>query len=121
MFSFKHCFIPPNSAVCIAFLEKNKQNQIFSSLEPLFRLTPKDLNLPANPTDQNATSSSGKVNIFLSLIHSSSIFSYEKVRKIIVELQRLFAEMLLLNQQACSSIRLTESFGWQSNEVGVNF
>jgi len=32
-------------------------------------------------------------------------------------LQRLFAEMLLLNQQACSSIRLTDSFGWQSNEV----
>lgn len=32
-------------------------------------------------------------------------------------MQRLFAELLLLNQQACSSIRLTESFGWQSNEV----
>lgn len=25
--------------------------------------------------------------------------------------------MLLLNQEACSSIRLTDSFGWQSNEV----
>ncbi|CAF1176605.1 unnamed protein product [Rotaria sordida] len=70
--------------------------------EPLFRLTPKDLNLPANYNDQNSISSSG-----------SSL----KVRKIIVELQRLFAEMLLLNQQACSSIRLTDSFGWQSNEA----
>ncbi|CAF3335448.1 unnamed protein product [Rotaria sp. Silwood1] len=70
--------------------------------EPLFRLTPKDLNLPANYNDQSAISSSG-----------SSL----KVRKIIAELQRLFAEMLLLNQQACSSIRLTDSFGWQSNEA----
>ena len=25
--------------------------------------------------------------------------------------------MLLLNQQSCSSIRLTDSFGWQSNEA----
>ncbi|CAF0972981.1 unnamed protein product [Adineta steineri] len=70
--------------------------------EPLFRLTSKDLNLPANYSEQNL-SSPGANNL--------------KVRKIIVELQRLFAEMLLLNQQACSSIRLTDSFGWQSNEA----
>ena len=56
-----------------------------------------------------------------SFLYSNRIFSYDKVRKIIVELQRLFAEMLLLDQQSCSSIRLTDSFGWQSNEVGVNF
>jgi hypothetical protein len=61
-----------------------------------------------------------KSKYFLSL-HSSSTFSYDKVRKIIVELQRLFAEMLLLDQESCSSIRLTDSFGWQSNEVGVFF
>ncbi|UJR25754.1 hypothetical protein I4U23_007103 [Adineta vaga] len=70
--------------------------------EPLFRLTSKDLNLSANYDDQNSITTNGN-NL--------------KVRKIIVELQRLFAEMLLLNQQACSSIRLTDSFGWQSNEA----
>ncbi|CAF1340533.1 unnamed protein product [Rotaria magnacalcarata] len=71
--------------------------------EPLFHLTPKDLNLPANYNEQTSLSANG----------GSSL----KVRKIIVELQRLFAEMLLLNQQACSSIRLTDSFGWQSHEA----
>ena len=39
-------------------------------LEPLFRLTPTDLNLPANPTDQNAASCSGKVTISARLISS---------------------------------------------------
>ncbi|CAF1468966.1 unnamed protein product [Adineta ricciae] len=71
--------------------------------EPLFRLTPGDLNLPANYNDQNASTTNGNNN--------------PKIRKIIVELQRLFAEMLLLNQQSCSSIPLTNSFGWQSNEA----
>ena len=48
---------------------------------------------------------------------NTDFLPWQQVRKIIVELQRLFAEMLLLNQEACSSIRLTDSFGWQSNEV----
>lgn len=60
---------------------------------------------------------------YLSIIYpvANQSFLSKKVRKIIVELQRLFAEMLLLNQQACSSIRLTDSFGWQSNEVNLSF
>ncbi|UJR23171.1 hypothetical protein I4U23_026191 [Adineta vaga] len=70
--------------------------------EPLFSLSAKDLNLSSISTDSSQTPSSGTTL---------------KVRKIIVELQRLFAEMFLLNQQACSSIRLTDSFGWQSNET----
>ncbi|NWX84129.1 UBP40 hydrolase, partial [Nothoprocta pentlandii] len=39
-----------------------------------------------------------------------------KVRIIPLQLQRLFAQLLLLDQQAASTTDLTESFGWKSNE-----
>jgi ubiquitin carboxyl-terminal hydrolase 40 len=39
-----------------------------------------------------------------------------KVRVILIELQRLFAQMLLLDQDSCSTNRLTDSFGWSNNE-----
>ncbi|XP_061552768.1 ubiquitin carboxyl-terminal hydrolase 40 isoform X2 [Phycodurus eques] len=42
-----------------------------------------------------------------------------KVRVIPLELQRLFARLLLVNQQSASTAALTESFGWNSSE-GTN-
>ncbi|NXA96565.1 UBP40 hydrolase, partial [Melanocharis versteri] len=39
-----------------------------------------------------------------------------KVRIIPLQLQRLFAQLLLLDQQAASTADLTESFGWSSQE-----
>uniref|UniRef100_A0A8C8RPM6 Ubiquitin carboxyl-terminal hydrolase 40 n=1 Tax=Pelusios castaneus TaxID=367368 RepID=A0A8C8RPM6_9SAUR len=39
-----------------------------------------------------------------------------KVRLIPLQLQRLFAQLLLLDQQAASTTDLTDSFGWNSNE-----
>ncbi|XP_053327027.1 ubiquitin carboxyl-terminal hydrolase 40 [Spea bombifrons] len=39
-----------------------------------------------------------------------------KVRIIPLQLQRLFAQLLLLDQQAASTTELTSSFGWNSNE-----
>ncbi|NXO43191.1 UBP40 hydrolase, partial [Locustella ochotensis] len=39
-----------------------------------------------------------------------------KVRIIPLQLQRLFAQLLLLDQQAASTTDLTESFGWSSHE-----
>ncbi|CAF1680703.1 unnamed protein product, partial [Adineta ricciae] len=97
------CGLQNQGATC--YLNALIQTLLFTPefREPLFSLSAKDLNLPPYSTDSSQTSSIGTTL---------------KVRKIIVELQRLFAEMLLLNQQACSSIRLTDSFGWQSNEVG---
>ncbi|NXD12530.1 UBP40 hydrolase, partial [Nothocercus nigrocapillus] len=41
---------------------------------------------------------------------------HAKVRIIPLQLQRLFAQLLLLDQQAASTTDLTESFGWKSNE-----
>ncbi|XP_057715706.1 ubiquitin carboxyl-terminal hydrolase 40 isoform X2 [Corythoichthys intestinalis] len=42
-----------------------------------------------------------------------------KVRVIPLELQRLFARLLLVDQQSASTSELTDSFGWNSNE-GTN-
>ncbi|RNA39982.1 ubiquitin carboxyl-terminal hydrolase 40 [Brachionus plicatilis] len=39
-----------------------------------------------------------------------------KLRVIPVELQRLFSQLLFLDQEACSTSRLTDSFGWSNNE-----
>ena len=39
-----------------------------------------------------------------------------KARVILIELQRLFAQLMLLDQEACSTNRLTDSFGWSNNE-----
>ena len=39
-----------------------------------------------------------------------------KQRVILIELQRLFAQLMLLDQEACSTNRLTDSFGWSNNE-----
>lgn len=39
-----------------------------------------------------------------------------KQRVILIELQRLFSYLMLLDQDACSTSRLTESFGWSNNE-----
>lgn len=40
-----------------------------------------------------------------------------QVRIIPLQLQRLFAQLLLLDQEAASTTDLTDSFGWTSNEV----
>jgi ubiquitin carboxyl-terminal hydrolase 40 len=40
----------------------------------------------------------------------------KKLRVIPIELQRLFGELLHLDQNACSTNRLTDSFGWTNNE-----
>lgn len=40
-----------------------------------------------------------------------------QVRIIPLQLQRLFAQLLLLDQEAASTIDLTDSFGWTSDEV----
>lgn len=39
-----------------------------------------------------------------------------KVRVILIELQRLFGNLMLLDQDACSTNQLTDSFGWTNNE-----
>lgn len=39
-----------------------------------------------------------------------------KQRIILIELQRLFSQLLLLNQDACSTNKLTDSFGWTNSE-----
>lgn len=39
------------------------------------------------------------------------------MREIPVELQKLFARLLLLDQQSSEVNALTTSFGWKSNEV----
>ena len=39
-----------------------------------------------------------------------------KIRVILIELQRLFAQLLMLDQDSCSTNRLTDSFGWTNNE-----
>lgn len=39
-----------------------------------------------------------------------------KRRVILIELQRLFGELLFLDQNACSTQRLTDSFGWSNSE-----
>ena len=41
-----------------------------------------------------------------------------QVRIIPIQLKRLLANLLLLDQQSASVDALTSSFGWSSNEVG---
>lgn len=50
--------------------------------------------------------------------HSSGMHLSPQVRIIPLQLQRLFAQLLLLDQEAASTIDLTDSFGWTSDEVG---
>ena len=42
-------------------------------------------------------------------------------RPIPSELQMLFANMLLLDQATVYTTKLTDSFGWNNSEVGLNF
>ena len=44
------------------------------------------------------------------------IFLYQ-ARVIPLQLQKLFAKLLLLNQDSISTTDLTDSFGWAGNEV----
>lgn len=44
-----------------------------------------------------------------------------QVRVIPLELQRLFASLLLVDQQSASTASLTDSFGWNSSEVCVHY
>lgn len=44
-------------------------------------------------------------------------FSGSNARVILLELQLLFAEMLLLDKAVVSTSRLTDSFGWSDSEV----
>lgn len=61
----------------------------------------------------------------ISKVHmiSSSTFAFQsfvllfQVRVIPIQLQRLFASLLLKNSQSVSSKDLTNSFGWTDNEV----
>ena len=46
---------------------------------------------------------------------------YPQVRVIPLELQRLFASLLLADQQSASTADLTDSFGWNSSEVCVYY
>ncbi|KFW64861.1 Ubiquitin carboxyl-terminal hydrolase 40 [Pygoscelis adeliae] len=55
----------------------------------------------------------------LGTLDDSSKKTDTKVRIIPLQLQRLFAQLLLLDQQAASTTDLTESFGWNSNEVQI--
>jgi ubiquitin carboxyl-terminal hydrolase 40 len=67
---------------------------LFSHFEEnLFSLTPEELGLTPQDNGQQG-----------------------KQRIILIELQRLFAQMSLLDQGACSTIKLTDSFGWSNNE-----
>lgn len=47
--------------------------------------------------------------------------SSPQVRVIPLELQRLFASLLLSDQQSASTANLTDSFGWNSSEVSVHY
>ena len=127
MHSFKRYFSLPNFVVGLLFSSIQTKCESNSFLfSPLSRTS-----LPFNSNRSQSSRQSyrskccvmqWKSNYLCTIDHVlNQSFSSEKVRKIIVELQRLFAEMLLLNQQACSSIRLTDSFGWQSNEVDLFF
>lgn len=48
---------------------------------------------------------------------SEAFSSLLQVRVIPLELQRLFASLLLADQQSASTADLTDSFGWNSTEV----
>ena len=50
-------------------------------------------------------------------LFSTSLSVCAQVRVIPVQLQKLFANLLLLNQQSCSVDALTNSFGWSNSEV----
>ncbi|CAF0845439.1 unnamed protein product [Didymodactylos carnosus] len=75
--------------------------------ENLFRLSAEDLNFV--PLSSTAAITTTNQNLS------------PKVRKIPVELQRLFAKLLLLNEQACSSTKLTDSFGWTAENAVLTF
>lgn len=45
----------------------------------------------------------------------------DKIRKIPLQLQKLFAQLLLLDVASVSTCPLTESFGWTDNEVCIIF
>ena len=49
--------------------------------------------------------------------YTLTIYCFSQVRVIPLELQRLFAHLLLMDQQSASTTQLTDSFGWKNNEV----
>ena len=49
---------------------------------------------------------------------SNSSSAPKKRRKILIELQKLFAFLQGLNKKAISTKSLTDSFGWRDNEIG---
>lgn len=52
------------------------------------------------------------------IVISTEVFPNSlQVRVIPLELQRLFASLLLVDQQSASTASLTDSFGWNSSEV----
>ena len=56
-----------------------------------------------------------KENLF-SLSGAELGLNSAKLRRIPIELQRLFAQLLFIDQEAASTQRLTDSFGWTNNE-----
>jgi ubiquitin carboxyl-terminal hydrolase 40 len=72
---------------------KLKFQSFINITENLFSLTPEELGLRPQENGQQG-----------------------KQRIILIELQRLFAQLSLLDQDACSTNKLTDSFGWSNNE-----
>ena len=60
------------------------------------------------------------VTLIISTIMCASVHDccFVQVRIIPIQLQRLLANLLLLDQQSASVDALTSSFGWSNNEVG---
>lgn len=57
----------------------------------------------------------------MSMYINDVFLPYLQVRVIPLELQRLFASLLLADQQSASTADLTDSFGWNSSEVCVYY
>nr|XP_031534612.1 ubiquitin carboxyl-terminal hydrolase 40 [Vicugna pacos] len=56
------------------------------------------------------------MHLFSNILHLETHLFLIQVRIIPLQLQRLFAQLLLLDQDAASTTDLTDSFGWTSNE-----
>lgn len=50
-------------------------------------------------------------------VNNRHVLFSSQVRVIPLELQRLFARLLLVDEQTASTTDLTDSFGWTNNEV----
>lgn len=74
--------------------------------------------LLSEPEDKTGGSQSRAFEAPPTCEHLSEATPLPQVRIIPLQLQRLFAQLLLLDQEAASTTDLTDSFGWTSEEVG---